>query len=436
MSSVHLVIAAHDGITTYYTGIGTIVHNTVLILAKHRSLLPRQCKVHLATIAIDSTGPIFDPACFDSSAELTATTGGHLIRLCNGMDRQDTQSMWGCGQPEHWKMGAAALASVLAATIPPDEPSVVMCHDSPFLYFQQTKHQMGFPKLHTFFFTHSTGLNHGRVIAACADQKRIEYERTCLESISADPDATLCATGRWFADHLAMEYGVTPDPRHSLHNGLFLDAYANALRTSPDALFSMYPDLADAHIIFAWGRCSRVKGFLPLIEGWTKISMRYPRHILVIQAPDQSGEPDYRSELLSAMDGRRECVLIDSFAPSIWQAFLRCKATEVVCIPSLADPNPHTPMEAKLFAPGSAFSIVASRVDGIADSLLPGEAILVDDPHNPAEWASRLEEALCLPPTVRVRMAERNRSTIGNFNFEANVLRFLDGSVIRHLNDD
>ena len=348
--------------------------------------------------------------------------------------------MWGNGQARHWAMSCCSLASCISVIIPEvTEPVVALCHDTDFLFFQIVKRQLKLQRLHSYFFPHSTGINHGSIIRSTPDRIRVEYENSCFASIAEDPNATLCTTGKWFTSHLSQVYHAKVNPQNALPNGLLFDLYADAVhaKSTTQALREICPSLdEDSRIIFSWGRCSRAKGFLPMIQGWIRISEDYKKHVMVIQMPDQSGEPEYYREVARIAEGRRDCILLNAFTPAIWQTFLRSLSTDVVCIPSLADPSPHTPLEAKLFSKEMNYCIVASHIDGIVECFGSDEAVFVFDPQKPAEWSWRLRDALQMESATKARMAAKNAASVRNFNYEDNFLKFLNGFVLPHLTNE
>jgi len=433
MATPHLFIASHDGILTHYTGVGTVVRNWIHLLNNHRSFLPPNCRIHLATIAITPASSDYSTECKSEALELTTATGGALIQLSNGVLTNDSDAMWGNGDPKHWKMACEELASAIERLVESSaDPVVVLCHDADFLYFQKAKEQLRNMSVHTIFFPHSTGINHGRILGTLIENSRITYERDCFNAIARDPTSMLSATGEWFEMHLAEAYDAKPRLGARLPNGLVFERYERSLnhKASLNTLQLHCPRVtASTKVVFAWGRCSRVKGFLPLIRGWKRTSTKTKDHLLILQMPDQSGESDYLSEVRSELSSCSDCVLLDDFNPDIWRSFLRSPQTEVVCIPSLADPNPHTPLEAKFFATGMRYAIVASHVDGIVESFAEGEALFVRIPHDPEEWARVLSNALELSETQRMEIAETNSRSVRRFDYSAAIHRFADQHI-------
>ena len=364
----HLIIAAHDGVLTRYTGVGTIVQNAIRCLNAMHNELPGGTRVHLACPQLEGGHSLEDEECLQRSLELVSKTGGELIEIDNGTSRASKTALWGYGQTQFWKAMSRSLAERLAnLTASEPGPTVVMAHDTPFLHLQ-LEPWSGLCGNRTFFYLpHSTGANHGQFAADGPDAERLAFEHECLTAIDRDPHSFLCATGQWIGEHLEEVYGVRPDASAYLPNGLHFPSYQAALsrRVTIADIRKFVPTLTDdTRIIFAWGRASRVKGFVPLIEGWSKIASQHPNHILVLQAPDESGEPEYAAEIAERARFSDRCLILDDFDPSIWQTFLQSPLTDVVAIPSLADPNPHTPLEARLFSSGS-YAIVGSRIDGI-----------------------------------------------------------------------
>jgi glycosyltransferase involved in cell wall biosynthesis len=423
MKSTHLLVAVHDGILTHYTGVGTIAANTVHILLKHLEDFPT-LRVSLATIAIDPAAEIFNRDNAERAADLVNRTDGILARLCNDTFGADSNDAWG-GTPGQWIPASCSLASVADTICRPNERLFVMCHDTVFLYFQIAKRQLRH-RARTYLLPHSTGKNHAFLDAAVANV-RIEYEKRCFSSAIDDRATAVVATGYTFGQHLTSAYGVPVERQLRLLNGLAADLYPETSeKVSPSVIEALASITPGRRVLFTWGRCSGAKGLVPLAAAWSSIAYDYPEHVLVIQAPNQSGEDDYFAQLVEIAERHADNIrLLTAFSPKVWRAFLRSELTEVVCLLSTADPNPHTPMEAKLFAANMRYAVLASRVDGLRDTFAEGECIFVEAPITADRIVPGLRAALSLSETERRSMCQRNFASTTQYDYERNLLSFL-----------
>jgi hypothetical protein len=132
--------------------------------------------------------------------------------------------------------------------------------------------------------------------------------------------------------------------------------------------------------------------------------------------PNNSGENHYFEEVKNILNDTPRHVVIDDFNPEIWKTVLRTDNTDIVCIPSLMDPFPHTSIEAKLFNVGMSYVTVISDVDGAVDAFTKDEAVYVD-PRNTESFAGELIGIANLSRSERGKIVDRNKSSFKNFDF-------------------
>lgn len=419
----HLIIASYDGINCHYCGVGTIIRNTIFSL---RDIVEKKkIKVSLACVSADPKGKVFDNGVFKDALHLVRKTGGHLIPLCNGTAGFDEGDMW--KSFPQWKAACASLATALNIILSDSDDNVLMLHDTPFLLFSQFKQQIFGKRLRAYYLPHSSGINH-----AFGDnewrKQRITLEKTAFKAIQSDRSSKVLATGLNFGRHLTKDYSVRFSDKNYLTNGLHFERHRKFLRARFDAetlrRFGINIE-PQSKIIFSWGRCSIAKGFQELLEAWKNIVALLPNHYLIIQAPNNSGETSYSKRLKNYANTIPRTHIIDAFNPEIWQTILRTRNTDVVCIPSLMDPNPHTAIEAKLFCIGMNYVIVASNLDGIKDSYSSDECIWVN-PYNRRSFANRLIKATSLGTPEKMAMIGVNRMNLFKFDYKSNVKNFLN----------
>jgi len=418
----HLIIASYDGINTHYCGVGTIIRNTIFALKDFASR--EKIKVSLAYVSANPKGKVFNNACFKDSVELVKNTGGYLIPLCNGSAGFDESDMWK-SFPE-WKNECASLATVLNMILDDKDNNVLMLHDTPFLLFTKFKQQIFGKKLRCFYLPHSSGLNH-----AFGDgewrRERVEIEREAFQAIQKDNTSQLLATGKNFAEHLVKNYGVTFEKDAYLTNGLYFDRYRKFLdqkfNISDLNRFGINLD-PNSKIIFSWGRCSVAKGFKELLEAWQDVVESLPDYHLIIQSPNNSGEDSYFRLLKEYEQNIPRTIVIDDFNPEIWQTVLRTQNTDIVCIPSVMDPNPHTAIEAKLFSTGTRYVIVGSNADGVKDTYINDECLWVN-PYDKKDFSNSLIKASKLSEEERQKMNEVNNKNLSNYDYAKNIKDFL-----------
>jgi hypothetical protein len=418
----HIIIVSYDGIVTHYCGVGTIIRNTMKALDQISQV--EKIRVSLVHIFADPKGKVFNKECYLDSLNLINKTGGSLISLSNGTPGFDAGDMWK-SFPE-WEKANTNLSSALDNLLTNNEDNIVMLHDTPFLLFSKFKDCIINRKVKYFYLPHSSGLNHAFGNAEWRS-KRVKIEKECFSLITKDYDSVIIATGKSFGEHLINDYGLSFKPNAYLKNGLYFDQYSDcfSIKYKNKDLKKYGIDVPDnSKVIFSWGRCSIAKGFKELVLAWSLVEKELPNHYLVLQVPNNSGENEYFQNLKESRATIPRIILIDDFNSEIWKRVLRCENTDVVCLPSLMDPNPHTPIEAKLFSRGMNYVIVASEKDGVKDTFLPGEAILVD-PYNTESFARSLLMGAELDVNVRNKMAISNSITINNYDYVENFKSFI-----------
>jgi glycosyltransferase involved in cell wall biosynthesis len=418
----HLIIASYDGINTHYCGVGTILRNTIFALKDFAA--KEKIKISLAYISADPGGKVFDNVCFKDSIELVKGTIGYLIPLCNGTAGLDESDMWK-SFPE-WKSECASLATALNIILDDKDDNVLILHDTPFLLFSKFKQQIFGKNLRCFYLPHSSGLNH-----VFGDDKwrnqRIEIERETFRAIQDDTFSRVIAEGRNFAEHLMKDYGVILGEDDYLTNGLYFDRYKIFLNQKFNASDLNKFDInigPKSKIIFSWGRCSVAKGFKELLEAWQKVAKSLPDHYLIIQSPNNSGENDYFQFLKEYEKKIPRTIVINDFNPEIWQTILRTQNTDIVCIPSIMDPNPHTAIETKLFSAGMRYAIIGSNTDGVKDTYTKGECIWVN-PYDKNDFSKGILKAARLNEEERQKMNGLNSTNLFHYDYAKNVKNFL-----------
>jgi len=410
----HIIIATYDGVGTHYSGVGTIAKNLVFALTKLSNKY--DFRVSIAYINVDKTSKVFNKDCFDAANNLAAKTGGYMIPLCNATKGQSEWDMW--RSFEEWDFTCVSLVTSLNLLLNDSEKNIIILNDTPFLMFAKYRDLVTIKNLKCLYFPLSTGLNHAFGLDRWRN-KRIKLEKDCFNIISSDSSSKVVTLGKCFAGRMHQDYNLNFTEKDYLQNGLCFEKYRDYL----DIKFDNYELKKfgikiepDKKIIFAWGRCSVAKGFRELAMAWSKIYNQLPDHYLIIQMPNNSGETDYFLHIKDILNNIPRSIIIDDFNPNIWKTILRTKNTDVVCVPSLMDPFPHTSIEAKLFSKEMDYVTIISNTDGAIDAFSNDEAIYVDS-KDIDSFSSKIIEAVNIDETQRKDMLMKNGTTISKFDF-------------------
>ena len=161
-----------------------------------------------------------------------------------------------------------------------------------------------------------------------------------------------------------------------------------------------------------------------MLEAWRETAESLPDHYMIIQAPNNSGEDDYFQLLKKYGEEIPRTIVIDDFNPEIWQTILRTRNTDIVCIPSVMDPIPHTAIEAKLFSAGMEYVIIGSNADGVKDVYADDECVWID-PYDKNEFSNGILKAARLSEKERRSMNEANSRSISAYDYAKTISDFL-----------
>jgi len=422
----HLVFVTYDGVATHYSGVGTISKNIINSLRDFKSF--DNLKVSIAYVNVDKNSKVFNSECFNASKELIEKSGGVLAPLYNGTKGESEWDMW--RSFDEWNLGCSSLVKVLNTILKKEEDSFVILSDTPFLFFAKHQHLISDKKVKYFYFPLSTGKNHNFGDEGWR-KNRIRAEQECFNLIKKDKNAKVISLGKKFAERMEEDYGLSFGKNDFLQNGLCFDKYNNFLNKkfkNEDLLKFGISLKEDDKIIFSWGRCSIAKGFKELALSWSKIYKELPKHYLILQIPNNSGEPNYFAEINEILKKTERCIILDDFNPNIWKTVLRNENTEIVCIPSLMDPFPHTSIEAKIFSRDMNYITFISDVDGAVDAFSEDEAVYVD-PRNIEEFSEKLLNSIFMDKQQRRSIIDKNNKTVENFNFHNIIKKFIKNNL-------
>lgn len=422
----HLIIATYDGIGTHYSGVGTIAKNIVDTL--NDITHDMDLRVSIAYVNVDRSSKVFNKECFEASVNLVNKTGGVLIPLCNTTKGQSEWDMW--RSFKEWDYACISLVTALNLVLDQNEENYIILNDTPFLFFAKYRELVNDNNLRCFYFPLSTGKNH-----AFGDTEwrnnRIKAERQCFDLIEKEKNSKVVALGKTFAQRMSEDYGLSFNDDDFLQNGLCFNKYNDFLskKFSNNDLSKYGIEIEDdKKIIFAWGRCSIAKGFKELALAWSEVYRDLPDHYLVLQMPNNSGENDYFQEVKSILGDTSHHIIIDDFNPNIWKTVLRTENTDIVCIPSLMDPFPHTSIEAKLFSKGMNYVTIISDVDGAVDAFSKDEAVYAD-PRNTEVFAEKLVHVATMRSVDKEDMNNKNSTSINRFNFPSIFKDFIHKNI-------
>lgn len=251
-------------------------------------------------------------------------------------------------------------------------------------------------------------------------------ERTGIEQADA-----VIAVSRETRNDVLDHFAVDPDKVHVIHNGIDLTEYRKA--TSIDALTARGVDPNRPYVLFV-GRITRQKGIIHLVNAIPDIDPSL-QVVLLAGAPDTKEIGTEMTERVAEVSARREGVIwIEEMLPRDEVIEFYSQAAVFVC-PSVYEPFGIINLEAM----ACETAVVASKVGGIPEVVVPGETgVLVDprlkegtfEPADPAQFSRGLAQAInevALNPELRERYGRNGRARVEqHFSWEAIARQTLD----------
>jgi glycogen synthase len=251
-------------------------------------------------------------------------------------------------------------------------------------------------------------------------------ERTAIEQADA-----VIAVSEETRNDVDEHFTVNEDRMHVIHNGIDVDEYRQVERS--DALSRRGVDPRRPFVLFV-GRITRQKGIIHLVSAIPHVDPEI-QVVLLAGAPDtEEIAAEMEQRVAAARRSRDGIIWVEEMVPREEVIQFYSHAT-VFCCPSVYEPFGIINLEAM----ACRTPVVASRVGGIPEVVVPEETgILVDpglvpgtfDPVDPAGFSRNLAEAInrvAGNPTLANRMGEAGRRRAEQkFSWRAIAKRTLD----------
>jgi glycogen synthase len=251
-------------------------------------------------------------------------------------------------------------------------------------------------------------------------------ERTAIEQADA-----VIAVSEETRNDVDEYFTVNEDRMHVIHNGIDVDEYRQVERS--DALSRRGVDPRRPFVLFV-GRITRQKGIIHLVSAIPHVDPEI-QVVLLAGAPDtEEIAAEMEQRVAAARRSRDGIIWVEEMVPREEVIQFYSHAT-VFCCPSVYEPFGIINLEAM----ACRTPVVASRVGGIPEVVVPEETgILVDpglvpgtfDPVDPAGFSRNLAEAInrvAENPTLASRMGEAGRQRAERmFSWRAIAKRTLD----------
>ncbi len=251
-------------------------------------------------------------------------------------------------------------------------------------------------------------------------------ERTGIENA----DAVVAVSQETRRDVLRL-FTVAPERVYVIHNGIDVEQFRKTAAT--DALVRRGVDPTRPYVLFV-GRITRQKGIIYLVNAIPEID-RSLQVVLLAGAPDTREIGEEMAERVAAVSAKRPGVIwVQEMLPREDLIQFYSHAAVFVC-PSVYEPFGIINLEAM----ACETAVVASRVGGIPEVVVPGETgLLVDlelipgtfEPVEPAKFSHDLAEAInrvALDPALRERFGRNGRQRVEeHFSWDAIARQTID----------
>ena len=349
-----LIICAHDGFTTHYCGVGTVVRKTLdslKILLMRRSALI-DFELHFITPWVDRNSGYFDTKNFKKVKTLANVTGGalHEIRVIKREKNADINTNWGIDQ---WHRAAQQAADIIKKM--DHEKVIFFAHDIFFgLICYLVPRSEGVAGC---FIPHSTGI-------LFKENFRLPTEKKIFLGINKN-NYKIGYLNEFMKDHLQKDYHIKTKQLVSIKNALLIDESEDKQRKISLQKSGVYKR---KKLILSFGRCSAQKGYHILIEAFKKSKLYGENYQLVLLAPTDITEGAYIKKLDSLLEmvPKEKVIWIKKFMPP--RPFLVVNNLEAIVFASLFECAPLAPLEALRNAPNA--KIIYSDIEPFQEIFL------------------------------------------------------------------
>jgi glycosyltransferase involved in cell wall biosynthesis len=420
-----LFYLAHDGITSYYTGVGTYTkcyRETLPLAIRQASEAGYDVSLFLVTIYSNPDYCGASPETAAESRTLCRELNGRVIELDNGLDGSNTY-----GSVPHWDAASRQAADVVADALKVFDSAVVVAVDTPFL------------KVAEFLNARLSPADRARVTVCLSPQstetihktgipRRYEWEHAALRACTDWANTSVSYSSLYLRDDLAGGYQVPHERLIPSINGLSFTAERHR-RYSQDYIGSRLAQgglPTDRPIVVSVGRLERYKGFQEAIRLFSLIPKRHRPYLVLIGVSYIDDNP-----LLHELEAEKDRLGIDgtfifhfdAVLPVLLWQWHHCVLSVHL---SLYEPFGLAPTEARYLARDHGPVVVVSDRGGFREQVTDGnEGFMVrygDTDDYRRVVATVFEEADFDGAAMRLRA---HANVVANYDCRRNIAEFL-----------
>lgn len=391
-----LVVLAIDGISTIYSGVGTIVYSFFEAYDEiKRSFGEINVELFAFTPYFDMKDSRYSSRVSNDVKEICLRNGGELIYLptmCHG--EAHTNSWRGnksVSITTQWESSAisAAASLNLLSMIGKYDNIFVLCHDS--LFANVAKFILN-DNVHLCWVPHSLS----SIINDHIQSNKLEYE---TESINEHikKGHKIAYISELTKQALLTTFSCKEEQLVSLYSGIFLKSKKFNISEKKSSIFNKYNIPQNKPLIFSWARCHYVKGIDTILRAFisykNNISYNNADVHLILLCPDSSSINSYIEEInnLKGNLSSDDYTFINSFDEQLPLVVLKHDLTKGVILASRSEAFGLCSLEALAFRNPNV-SIIYSRIPTFEEVLKGKNNTKSFSPEDYLELAKNINE--------------------------------------------
>ena len=369
-----VVVAAHDGLVSYVTGVGVMVNWFIEAFhtIRKKSTFLKDKEVELICISpyLKEGSSDFNPRIKEITSKECKSTGGRLVRIPTLSDGSSQASIW-CGPTDsscyaQWNAASLSAASHLKILRDEYDEILLFCHDTIFAAIR--RYCPDIKNMRVIWIPHSLG----KVFKdEFSDVERIQIEQEAIEAMENSGKDFIGYINQFFKEKLNRDYNVKKGMLIPFINGI----YFNSTRylVSPETVrmkFDEYGIPKGQRIIFSWGRCVYQKGYDLLIPAYKKFLEDNKGFHLMLLMPVETSTNEYLDRIAYQLSDlpKESFTAISKFDYLLPKCVLSHEDLEMVIFPSRFEGAPITALEALAFT-GGRTKIMYSEIPSFLEVL-------------------------------------------------------------------
>jgi len=430
MNKLIINLIAHDGISSLYTGVGTIAHDSLNVLCRG--------SLHLNNYiyTVNAITGKYNRKCLGFNKNIKNTTEKELKNINGGLYECSNGSTGNVsyGNINNWRIVSLSAANILnkIAKENPDTLCINLCLDTPFAkvasyYLQHKKDNNIF-----VWIPHSTVLIH-KIDSAINSQKdyfqqRVKWERETIEFINTHKHLYVGCIGKFMKQHLVKDYKANIKKCITFTDGLDISntKYTKTLNQKKiKEQLQKFSIPINKKLLFSYGRMEAYKGFEYTIKAGGLLSKNRYQTILMAQPYSKSDALIMKYKKLFQQYNPTG-IFLYNYPFDLPHLMLQWHNTRILLIPSLKEPFGLIPEEARLYR-NQYMTIVTANTGGLSEQIDDGIDGFFIDINNLNKGYTKMKEIISMSPTQLKRINSRGyKRARSNYDLKKNLRKAIE----------